>query len=111
MPGANSKVGRIGENEGRALGKALVQQPRLGSSRLHFQAIFWRLFLFLIAFYRTRQPTRRATMTGSTLYRFEVFVGDQQDRLHPWGLGSDGVKERVPVLCYCLVAGRRHRAT
>lgn len=56
MPGANSKVGRIGENEGRALGKkALVQQPRLGSSRLHFQAIFLEVISFLIAFYRTRQ--------------------------------------------------------
>lgn len=84
MPGANSKVGRIGENEGRALEKSVgpTTETRIVSSSL--SSNFFGGYFFFNCVLQNEATTRRATTTGSTLYRFEVFVGDQQDRLHPW---------------------------
>lgn len=101
MPGANSKVGRIGERTKVEPWKSFrpTTETRIGLVFTSKQ-FFWRLFLYNCVL-QNEATTRRATTTGSTLYRFVVFVGDQQDRLHPWDKGSDGVNERVPVLCYC----------
>lgn len=118
MPNGSSKVGRMGERTEVELWNKAGSRPTTKDSemsRLHFQAIFLKVIsLFYNCVLQNEATTRRATMTGSTLYRIAVSSSSAINKIGcTRGIreGATALKERVPVLLYCLIAGRRHRAT